>query len=87
MKSLLTPLMVQSLLYDDAAVKTSAASLVFNFASTLQKARIENVRNDTPVTVEDEDWEVEMVSAVIEAINTVGKNEDICAYLNMVSSR
>jgi len=76
----MTAVLVRSLLHEDASVRTAAASLVFNAAAFLQKGRVEIVRNgrgSEKKDIEDEDWEVETVSAVVEAIDREKINEDV----------
>jgi len=75
----ITTVLIPSLLHTDTAVRTAAASLVFNVASTVQKWRVEKVRgNAVPDTAaEDEDWEVEMVSAVVEALDREVASEEV----------
>ncbi|KAH7926479.1 hypothetical protein BV22DRAFT_1032860 [Leucogyrophana mollusca] len=80
----ITSLLVSSLLHEDASVRTAAASLAFNVAAFLQKRRVEQVRgggNDGEVQ-EDADWEVEMTSAIIEAIEREKSNEEIVHRLS-----
>ncbi|KAI0333739.1 DUF862-domain-containing protein [Cubamyces sp. BRFM 1775] len=78
----MTRAIVATLLHDDAAVRTAAASLAFNVAATLQKSRMEKLRGVTPGTVpveveEDEEWEVELVSAVLEALSNETQSEEV----------
>ncbi|KAJ8080411.1 hypothetical protein PM082_017244 [Marasmius tenuissimus] len=78
-----TALLVPSLLYNDASVRNAAASLTFNMAAFLQNRRMEGVRNGGSGAgvekngMEDEDWEVEMVSAIVEAIDREKSAEDV----------
>ncbi|RPD62239.1 DUF862-domain-containing protein [Lentinus tigrinus ALCF2SS1-7] len=77
-----TRVVVATLLHDDAAVRTAAASLAFNVAATLQRSRVEKLRGATtgaaPVEVEeDEEWEVELVSAVLETLSNETKSEEV----------
>jgi len=78
MRSDLTSLLVSALLHEDAAVRTAAASLAFNVASYLQKLRLEKMKSSCNSNIdpeEDAEWEVEIVSAILEAIrqeNTSG---------------
>ncbi|KAJ3877193.1 PPPDE putative peptidase domain-containing protein [Lentinula edodes] len=76
----MTALLVSTLLHEDASVRTAAASLVFNAAAFLQKGRVDAVKNgggSGKSDIEDEDWEVELVSAVVEAIDREKVNEDV----------
>ncbi|KAI0643182.1 DUF862-domain-containing protein [Trametes meyenii] len=77
-----TRAVVAALLHDDAAVRTAAASLAFNLAATLQKSRVEKLRGVTAGSVptdveEDEEWEVELVSAVLEALSNEAQSEEV----------
>ena len=67
----LTDLAISQLLEADGQVRTAAASLVFNIASSTQVQRADTGRNflvpRTPSGV-DVEWEIEVVSAVIEGI-------------------
>jgi desumoylating isopeptidase 1 len=74
----LTAFLVPTLLHDDAAVRTAAASLAFNLSSVVQKSRVDKVRGSGGDGIaENEDWQVEMTSAVIEAIDREKANEDV----------
>ncbi|KAI9058199.1 DUF862-domain-containing protein [Trametes sanguinea] len=81
-RAALTRAVVSTLLHEDAAVRTAAASVTFNIAATLQKSRVEKVRGTAPGAVpveveEDEEWEVELVSAVLEAISNETQSEEV----------
>ena len=79
-RTAVTALLVSSLLHADASVRTAAASLAFNVASFLQKGRLEAVRaRYGPFTGSDDEgeWEVELVSAVLEGIANEKQSEDI----------
>lgn len=69
--------LVPSLLHEDGAVRTAAASLAFNVAAFIQKGRVAKVRGETVEAFEDEDWEVEIVSAVVEALDRETASEDV----------
>lgn len=74
----LTTVLVAGLLHDDASVRTSAASLAFNTAAFVQKSRVEKAQTGgSSSSNEDGDWEVEMVSAVVEAISREKENEEV----------
>jgi len=67
----LTDLAISQLLEEDSLVRTTAASLVFNIASSIQAQRADTGKNDfVPQTHAgvDVEWEIEVVSAVIEGI-------------------
>lgn len=73
-----TILVVTTLLHDDAAVRTAAASLAFNVAAYLQKGRVDKVSSSGVEGMEEDgDWEVEMVSAVTEAIDREKGSEEV----------
>ena len=75
-----TMLLVTTLLHGDAAVRTAAASLAFNVAAYLQKGRVDMVRSGNSGgdgLQEDGDWEVEMVSAVVEAVDREKGSEEV----------
>jgi len=79
-RTTVTSLLVTSLLHADATVRTAAASLAFNVAAYLQKERIAAVKaryGPFPAGDEEGEWEVELVSAVLEAIGNEVKSEDI----------
>jgi hypothetical protein len=72
--------LVPSLLHEDGAVRTAAASLAFNIAAFIQKGRVGKVEGEIVEAVEDEDWEVEIVSAVVEALDRETTSEDVGVY-------
>ena len=75
--------LVPSLLHSDGLVRTAAASLAFDVSTVLQKSRVEAVKSGRGIkpyrAAEDRvaDWEVEMVSAVIEALDREKENEEV----------
>lgn len=75
----LTDLAISQLLEEDNLVRTTAASLVFNIASSTQGQRADTGGNtsvpQTPTEV-DVEWEIEVVSAVVEGIKRE-ENEEI----------
>jgi len=61
-------------------VRTAAASVAFNVAAFLQKGRVDNVRGVASTAAqaeEDGEWEVELVSAVLEALSGETTSEDV----------
>ncbi|THH01928.1 hypothetical protein EW026_g855 [Hermanssonia centrifuga] len=81
-----TALLVASLLHQDAAVRTAAASLAFNVSAFVQKGRLEQVRNKYGPFAgaeEDGEWEVEFLSAVLEALQNETQSEDIVHRLTV----
>jgi hypothetical protein len=81
-KQKLTELVVQTLLHDDASVKNASASVIFNLAAVVQSNRMKSARGEqmqstkSIVTDESEDWEVEMISAIVEALRREKDNEE-----------
>ncbi|KLO17281.1 DUF862-domain-containing protein [Schizopora paradoxa] len=76
----LTTLAISCLLHDDSLVRTAAASLVFNMAAFYQAPRMEALRSGRRGEAEEEgdgEWEVELLSAVLEAIKMEESNEDV----------
>lgn len=78
-RSSITTLIVAFLLHDDASVRLAAASLAFNMAVHLQRLRVEKLRGNVKGddVGENEDWDVEMTSALLEAIEREKVNEEI----------
>ncbi|KAI0029169.1 PPPDE putative peptidase domain-containing protein [Vararia minispora EC-137] len=79
-----TGVLVQTLLHADRLVRVAAASAAFNVAAWVQRGRVARVRGETQVGLdgaaesdEDGDWEVELVSAVVEAIGSEKESEDV----------
>ena len=74
-------IIVTNLLHADAAVRTAASSLAFNIAACIQKERLEQVRKKYgpfAQSEEDGDWEVEILSAVLEAVGNEKESEEVC---------
>ncbi|KAF9479923.1 thioredoxin family protein [Pholiota conissans] len=75
--------LVPSLLHDDATVRTAGASLAFDIAAVVQKRRVEAVRTGRGIMEEDEaeegrdEWDVEMISALLEAVDRERENEEV----------
>jgi hypothetical protein len=80
-KPMLTTIIVSSLLHDDGSVRTAAASLAFNVGAWLQSNRVEAVKSGKGIRGdadgEDEEWEVELVSAILEAFGRETANEEV----------
>lgn len=74
-------MLVASLLHADAQVRTAGASLAFNVAAYVQRGRVERVRGDASAgsagAEEDGEWEVELVSAVLEAVAKETQSEEV----------
>ncbi|KAF8968944.1 PPPDE putative peptidase domain-containing protein [Flammula alnicola] len=81
MRQKITSVLVPSLLHTDPVVRTAAASLAFDVAAVIQKDRVESVRTGKgirPGSEEDlADWQVEMVSALLEALDREKENEEV----------
>ena len=82
--------LVPSLLHSDGLVRTAAASLAFDVSTVLQKSRVEAVKSGRGIkpyrAAEDgfADWEVEMVSAVVEALDREKENEEVGKYSRLL---
>ena len=81
----LTAFIIQTLLHDDVMVKNASASLIFNYSAALQRNRVESTIGITMQSKsiqidEDEDWEVEIVSAIIEALKREEESEDFGGF-------
>lgn len=78
-RSSITALMVAALFHDDATVRLAAANLAFNMTVHLQRLRVEKVRGNVEGddVGENEDWDVEMISALLEVIEREKANEEI----------
>jgi len=78
----LTDLAISQLLEEDNLVRTAAASLIFNIASSTQAQRAGTGKSSfipqTPMGV-DVEWEIEVLSAVIEGIGRE-EGEEIREY-------
>lgn len=85
-----TTVLIASLLHPDAAVRTASASLAFNAAAVLQKERVDAVKSGRGIQSESEDdladWQVEVMTAVVEALNREKENEEVGALLPIVLS-
>lgn len=73
----LTSFLITNLLNEDASIRTAAASLAFNLAASLQQTRIRTIRAGLIGSADegDGDWEVELVSAIVEAIQREDSEE------------
>ncbi|KAG6856278.1 hypothetical protein H0H87_005888 [Tephrocybe sp. NHM501043] len=76
-RTALAAVVVPSLLHTDGAVRTAAASLAFNVAAFLQKGRVDKVKGNAVNVFEDDEWEVEMASAVVEALDREVSSEEV----------
>ncbi|KAI6147552.1 PPPDE putative peptidase domain-containing protein [Pisolithus thermaeus] len=78
MRNDLTAILVSTLLHENVAVRSAAASLAFNVAAHLQKHRLEKIESHGNIDPEEEDldWELEVISALLEAIGRENASED-----------
>jgi thiol-disulfide isomerase/thioredoxin len=80
-RAALTSVLVQTLLHQDRLVRVAAASLAFNVGAWVQKGRVARIKGQEVVDgiradEEDGEWEVELVSAVAEALAGEEESED-----------
>jgi hypothetical protein len=73
----LTAFLITNLLNEDAVVRTAAASLVFNISASVQQSRVRNLQSGLIGSADsaDGDWEVELVSAIVEAVGREDNEE------------
>ncbi|KAF4617546.1 hypothetical protein D9613_005689 [Agrocybe pediades] len=80
-RSQISAILIPSLLHSDPLVRTASASLAFNIAAVIQKDRVESVRTGRGIQADSEDyladWEVETVSAILEAYDREKENEEV----------
>ncbi|KAG8902083.1 hypothetical protein FRC00_002002 [Tulasnella sp. 408] len=83
-RSLLTSILVPALLHDDVSTRTAAASLAFDVAAYVQKPLMEQARNGSTMGANqiidgqsDGEWEVEMISALVEAVGKENASEEV----------
>ncbi|KAJ1303148.1 hypothetical protein OPQ81_011349 [Rhizoctonia solani] len=58
---------ISGLLHEDTGVRTAASTLVFNLGTHLQRSRRQNPTRPDPV--EDGEWEVEVITAILESLS------------------
>jgi hypothetical protein len=80
-RAALTGVLVQTLLHSDRLVRVAAASLAFNVGAWVQRGRVTRIKggdvvDGIRVDEEDGEWEVELVSAVTEALANEEESED-----------
>lgn len=68
-RGILTQLLVTSLLAHDTQVRQTAASLAFNCSTRVMAERLQNEDSGGDDAQEDDDWQVEVVSAVVDALS------------------
>ena len=74
-------MLVQLLLHEERLVRVAAANLAFNVGARVQKGRVAGIKGEEVVDViradeEDGEWEVELVSAVVDALASMEESED-----------
>ena len=91
-RAALTSVLVQTLLHSDRLVRVAAASLAFNVGAWVQKGRVARVKGEEDATIdgirageEDGEWEVELVSAVTEALANEEESEDAGEFFSLRS--
>lgn len=72
LRGILTGVMVESLVSEDGSVRTAASGIAFNMAAWLQNGRAKEMEGER-----NEEWEVEMISAVVEALGREKSNEQV----------
>jgi hypothetical protein len=80
-RAALTSVLVQTLLHQDRLVRVAAASLAFNVGAWVQRSRVARIKGEEAgdgirADEEDGEWEVELVSAVAEALAGEEESED-----------
>ena len=80
-RAAVTSTLVQTFLHEDRLVRVAAAGLAFNVGAWVQKGRVaringEEVADGIRADEEDGEWEVELVSAVAEALAGEEESED-----------
>jgi len=73
-----TALLIPALLCDNSSVRMAAASLTFNVAVCVRNGRLDKAlkRDGQGDSDKQGDWEIELVTALIEAIARENENED-----------
>jgi hypothetical protein len=77
-----TTVVVPCLLHSDSAVRSAAAGVAFNAAAYYQAARVKYHRDGkrgdpAPETLGDEDWEMELITALLEALSQETDSEEV----------
>jgi desumoylating isopeptidase 1 len=75
-----TDLLLTLFFSEDGAVRTAAASVAFNMAAYIQKRRVSRLKDgrmNEGSSDEDGDWEMEMISALLEKIRVEDKSEEV----------
>jgi desumoylating isopeptidase 1 len=80
-RATLTGVLVNALLHVDQLMYVAAVSLAFNISAWVQRGRVARVRGEELVVdgiegEEDGEWEVELMSVIIEALVREEESED-----------
>ncbi|VDC02435.1 unnamed protein product [Peniophora sp. CBMAI 1063] len=76
-------LLVRSVLHSDRLVRSAAASAAFNAAAWVQRGRVARVRGQSSPADgagegdEDGEWDLELLSALVEGIRSESESEDV----------
>lgn len=80
----MTSVLVQSILHEDKLVRVAAASVAFNVAAWVQRGRVARIQGGNEPKnggmredEEDGEWEVELVSAIVEALEREKESEEV----------
>lgn len=81
----MTSVLVQAILHEDKLVRVAAASVAFNVAAWVQRGRVARIQgggnepNSGGMREDEEDveWEVELVSAIVEALEREKESEEV----------
>jgi desumoylating isopeptidase 1 len=81
-RAVLTSVLVQTLLHEDRLVRMEAASLAFNVGTWVRKSRVATIKgkevaDGIRADEEDGECEVELVSAVAEALAGEEESENV----------
>ncbi len=78
MRNEITAALISSLLHPDGTVRTASASLAFNIAAVVQKDRVNAIKSGQDIQLaSDADWEIEVITAIVEALNREKENEEV----------
>ncbi|EIM85886.1 DUF862-domain-containing protein [Stereum hirsutum FP-91666 SS1] len=88
-KAAVTSVVVQSILHEDKLVRVAAASVAFNVAAWVQRGRVARIQGGNEPKnggmredEEDGEWEVELVSAIVEALEREKESEEVVHRLS-----
>lgn len=83
-KAAVTSVLVQAILHEDKLVRVAAASVAFNVAAWVQRGRVARIQGGNEPNSggmredeEDGEWEVELVSAIVEALEREKESEEV----------